>query len=250
MSQSAPRELKILVERVVRPLPLTLLRQRRLRSELLTHLEGIYTEELARDSDPTLALARTAERFGDPAKISAELRETAGWSERWTAMQERSLAQRKNESVAGYSLRMMFLFVVSFMPFMFLVVLTKHDFHLNLISFLEYRLLAGMTVFSSVFLGGFLWLGLSWGTQWLRPYRGSLSLLPFSVGLASIWPVSLSLLMLVSGASWDQYHNPKLSILTLCLSGSLFTVFLGALVGVSHQRDRTYRQEWAELVID
>ena len=59
MSTTGPRELMVLVERVVRPLRVPLVRRKRLRAEFLEHLQSRYAEELAIDGDPTGALART-----------------------------------------------------------------------------------------------------------------------------------------------------------------------------------------------
>jgi len=145
---TTPREMKILVERVVRPLPLCLVRQQRLRADLLTHLELIYSEELAVDSDESAALARTVKRFGDPSELTSEFRKTIGWEARYEAFHERMTAQRPQESIEAYVIRMLAGVLCMMAPLLMFVILAKHQFQVQSIPFLEYRLVAG-TLYSS-----------------------------------------------------------------------------------------------------
>jgi len=77
-------QLRILVERAVRPVRATMVRKRRMREELLAHLTAIFEEEAARLGDEQAALERAAERFGDPAELAAELQQSAPGSRRYT----------------------------------------------------------------------------------------------------------------------------------------------------------------------
>ena len=70
------KELKIVVERAVRPVRATMTRKRRIREELLAHLTAIFEEEAARLGDEQAALERAAERFGDPAELTPELQQS------------------------------------------------------------------------------------------------------------------------------------------------------------------------------
>lgn len=249
MSDPAPRELKILVERVVRPLPLPLVWQRRLRTEYLAHLEAVYSEELIGNNDPVAALARTTERFGDPTKISEELLETIGWSKQWAARQEKFFTRQKGGSAAGYVLRLVSTYLAMVVPLLLGVVVAKHEFHPGAIPLLEFRLLAALIAFLALFLGSTFWLSLRWGEEWLKPSRnyGTLSL--YFLGLVTVWPLSLLLMMFISGANWDQYSNPKLPVAALMAWGILFTSLIGIFVGIAQQRDTVYRWEWADLEI-
>ncbi len=82
MNETAARELKIIVERAVRPVRATLARKRRMREELLAHLAAVFEEETARLGDQRAALDRARERFGDPAELSRQLQDAVPWWDR------------------------------------------------------------------------------------------------------------------------------------------------------------------------
>jgi hypothetical protein len=75
MTESTLTQLKVLVERAVRPVRASGGRRRRMREELLAHVSGVFEEEAVRLGDDQAALARTAERFGDPAALTGQLQE-------------------------------------------------------------------------------------------------------------------------------------------------------------------------------
>jgi hypothetical protein len=79
------------VERIVRPVPAGSGCKRKMREELLTHLTTIYEEELARLKNPVSAWQSAAERFGTPAEISRELRNSLPLRERLNDFVERRL---------------------------------------------------------------------------------------------------------------------------------------------------------------
>jgi ATP-dependent Clp protease ATP-binding subunit ClpC len=81
-------QLRILVERAVRPVRATMVRKRRMREELLAHLTAIFEEEAARLGDEQAALERAAERFGDPAELAAELQQSVPRWDRFLAALE------------------------------------------------------------------------------------------------------------------------------------------------------------------
>jgi hypothetical protein len=69
-------ELKVLVERAVRPVRAPHTRKKAMRNELLAHLRDVFEDELTRLNDEGLALANTRSRFGDAAALTAELQQT------------------------------------------------------------------------------------------------------------------------------------------------------------------------------
>jgi hypothetical protein len=79
------------VERIVRAVPSGTLYKRKMREELLTHLTTIYEEELARLKVPVSAWQSAVERFGKPAEISRELRNSLPLRERLNDFVERRL---------------------------------------------------------------------------------------------------------------------------------------------------------------
>jgi hypothetical protein len=71
-----------IVERIVRPVRAPMSTKRRMRDELLAHLESIYQEQIAAGDHPARALDVAAQRLGDPATLSRELNESLTVSER------------------------------------------------------------------------------------------------------------------------------------------------------------------------
>jgi ATP-dependent Clp protease ATP-binding subunit ClpC len=90
MNAEILNELKIVVERAVRPVRATLPRKRKMREELLAHLAAICEEEVARLGDEGAAVERTKQRFGDPRELSRQLRDTVPWWNRFFSFIERT----------------------------------------------------------------------------------------------------------------------------------------------------------------
>jgi hypothetical protein len=76
------RDLKVHVERIVRPIRASGRRKDRMREELLAHLTATYQEEVKRDGDESAALARALERFGDPDELRRELQASVPLADR------------------------------------------------------------------------------------------------------------------------------------------------------------------------
>lgn len=246
MSETVDRELMVLVERVVRPLPIPLSRQRRLRTEFLQHLQMIYAEELARDGDSVGAVLRTQERFGEPDSLKAELRGTIRWWERWEFWLEGNMAQRPLESAARYAFRMTGRFVLFTSSLLVLILLDHHYFGTERISLIKIQVGAAALAFLTVWFGCFLIFGLQAGVEWAQPGRRWSRIIPFSLCLLASWPISMALLMRLADGTWSEYSFP----LALSIIGGLFSVLCGTVVGVLHYRDTAYRREWAALELE
>ena len=100
------KELMVQVERAVRPVRANSRCKDRMREELLTHLTGIYEEELARLGDAAAARARAFERFGNTEELTRELEESVSRAERIDFALERWFGWRAPESAARYTLRL------------------------------------------------------------------------------------------------------------------------------------------------
>jgi ATP-dependent Clp protease ATP-binding subunit ClpC len=93
MNESTLTQLKIIVERAIRPVRAGIARKRKMREELLAHVVGVFEEEAARLGDDRVALERTALRFGNPAEVTIQLQESvptgdrSGASALWRAAQ-------------------------------------------------------------------------------------------------------------------------------------------------------------------
>jgi hypothetical protein len=72
MSDPNLTQLKIIVERAVRPVRASTPRKAKMRKELLAHVSDVYEEE-AKVGDEQVALARTQERFGPAAELTGQL---------------------------------------------------------------------------------------------------------------------------------------------------------------------------------
>jgi len=73
MNESTLTQLKILVERAVRPVRASMFRKRKMQEELLAHVNAVFEEEAARLGDEQAAFERTAQRFGNPAELTGQL---------------------------------------------------------------------------------------------------------------------------------------------------------------------------------
>jgi ATP-dependent Clp protease ATP-binding subunit ClpC len=69
-------QLKIIVERAVRPVRASIARKRKMREELLAHVVSVFEEEAARLGDEGAALERTSLRFGNTAEVTSQLQES------------------------------------------------------------------------------------------------------------------------------------------------------------------------------
>jgi hypothetical protein len=242
MPQAIRRELMILVERVVRPLTLPLNRRKRVRSELLDHLQAIHAEELARDGDEAAALARTAQRFGDPAALTGELRATIPWWVCWSGWLYRTTARRPKESVFWFTTRLLAFWMFAF-P---LLALPARAF---VVSFGRWPLtwVTPVHLAAAPFL--YTWaplsivLGLYAGAELERKPRRWLRIVLLLIGQAAIWPASLLLMMWVAGGSWSDHPSPVM----LFVVGAIFNIICWTAVGVLHNRELSYRLEWDDL---
>src|SRR5262249_37101154 len=72
MNDTTLTQLKIIVERAVRPVRASTFRKRKMREELLAHVSDVFEEE-SKLGDGRAALARTQERFGQPAELTGQL---------------------------------------------------------------------------------------------------------------------------------------------------------------------------------
>jgi hypothetical protein len=76
MNASTLTQLKIIVERAVRPVRASTTRKGKMREELLAHVVGVFEEEWAKLGDERATVERTALRFGNPAEVTCQLQES------------------------------------------------------------------------------------------------------------------------------------------------------------------------------
>ncbi len=73
MNDQVLTPLKIMVERVVRPLHASTPRKLKMREELLAHVSAVFEEECGRLGAEAAALERTAQRLGNAAELTRQL---------------------------------------------------------------------------------------------------------------------------------------------------------------------------------
>ena len=104
MNESTLTQLKIIVERVVRPVQASIARKRKMREELLAHVSGVFEVEAARLGDERRALEQTSLRFGRADDLMSQLQQsvpTSDWFRRWWEGQPEETALRAGVRIAG-----------------------------------------------------------------------------------------------------------------------------------------------------
>ena len=76
MNESTLTQLKIIVERAVRPVRASTSRKGKMREELLAHVVGVFEDEWAKLGDERATVERTALRFGNPDEVTCQLQES------------------------------------------------------------------------------------------------------------------------------------------------------------------------------
>jgi ATP-dependent Clp protease ATP-binding subunit ClpC len=88
MNEVPLKELKVVVERVVRPVRATMARKRKMREELLAHLMDIFEEEAENLGDEQAALDQAKQRFGAPKELTTQLQQAVPRWDRWRSVLE------------------------------------------------------------------------------------------------------------------------------------------------------------------
>jgi hypothetical protein len=118
MNESTLTQLKIIVERAVRPVQASVFCKRKMREELLAHVSAVFEEEAEKLGEERAALERTALRFGSPVELAGQLQESVSASdvilrlfESATLQYSRSTFRRavRNASVALFAFSVLFL---------------------------------------------------------------------------------------------------------------------------------------------
>src|SRR6516162_9460776 len=104
MNASTLTQLKIIVERAVRPVRDTMCHKLKMREELLAHISAVFEEEAARLDDEQAALERTAQRFGNPAELTGQLQVSVPTSDFLQRFLE-GMALRTDESMLRRAVR-------------------------------------------------------------------------------------------------------------------------------------------------
>jgi hypothetical protein len=118
MNESTLTQLKVIVERAVRPVQASVFCKRKMREELLAHVSAVFEEEAVKLGEERVALERTALRFGNPVELTSQLQESVSASDVILRLFESSSLQYsrstfrlavRNASVALFAFAVLFL---------------------------------------------------------------------------------------------------------------------------------------------
>jgi hypothetical protein len=248
MNDSISIQLKILVERAVRPVRAGTGRKMQMREELLAHATSVFEEELARQSDAQAALRATAQRFGDPGALAAQLQGSvprrsilysyleAWWGfspELWTIVETTAgafrLATRAGIAASAGML-------LAYLP---LLLMKEEIARLGVGLPLSIAAASGLYIFALMLFG--LWLQQAVSQRsWLQAAA--------IVVISALIPPEITF-MLCAIASWDVAWSFDIATAQLLPSLLLMPVAVICLA-IAIDREIRVQQEWAGLVID
>lgn len=244
-------ELKRFVERVVRPVPADVWNKLRMREELYAHLLDAYEHERRATNDEIEAQRKAIARMGEPEVLTAELRSTVSWSERWSRWCNEFFFRRSGERLWAMALRVTAVMAAWMIILMTGACLPQFDTIVawNPRGQITFRLLGAM--FGCLSLGTFLLVPLgevvtgrmAVAKSW-RETLGAGALMA-----VCCFTVALTLGIVVHvGASWSLAELPAgfRSWLPAALAGAAISV--GACIAAAKERRAT--APWLELEID
>jgi hypothetical protein len=248
MNESTLTQLKILVERVVRPVRATTSRKRKMREELLAHVTAVFEEE-ARLHEESVALARTAGRFGDVGELTRQLQAAVPASDAPAHAVEAFVGLGMQEPVGRRAWR--YAVAVGELGTCWLAV-TILVIGLVTGSWSEWvtlarlpSILAPVWMATLIFVATFLEHGMRQalfgpgGRRWLRAIAIGVLAWLLVPGLVLAWSIAIG----------GEFLPSLLDTLPLFLTGALAPIVLVMLVTVFIPEIR-YINEWASLPID
>jgi hypothetical protein len=270
MNESTLTQLKVIVERAVRPVRASTSRKRKMREELLAHVSVVFEEEFAQLGDDRAALVRTALRFGNAAEVTSQLQESVPASDGIRRFWE----GRPGESTLRGALRLACEFEV-FVLFICGVSLFVTGW-LNAWSSADVIAVISSLGFVPQWSFGPLWLvGIAFVAHWtenaLRNPAGPPAGWP-RIGLkqscTSAWAVPAVRVALIAGglcfflllcirsanwstepADWDHWTQIVAGVLLAGDMAATSVLCAWVLVQSADER-RRYHEEWASLQID
>jgi hypothetical protein len=248
MNESTLIQLKILVERAVRPVRATTSRKRKMREELLAHVTAVFEEE-ATLHEESVALAQMAVRFGDVGELTRQLQAAVPASDALAHAMESFVGFTMQEPVLRRALR--YAVVVGLLCACCLAASILVS-GLVIGSWSEWvtlarlpSLLAPVWMATLIFVVTFLEHGMrqalfgSGGRSWPRAIVIGLLTWLLVPGLVLAWLIALG----------GAFRASLLETLPLFLTGALAPIALVVLVTVFISEIR-YIDEWANLPID
>jgi hypothetical protein len=240
MNAATLTQLKVLVERAVRPVRASMPCKRKMREELLAHVMAVFEEEAARLGDECTALERTGQRFGGAAELTGQLQAAVPASDALAGFMDR-LWYFPGEPALRRASRRTLLLVGAFLPLYLLAVWWSwgSDWPTEVWPLLA-RVLLGVTILEF----GFTYLAEGMRRALYGP-DGRSRPRSILIAVATILLIPVVVCVLDAGVMrWGP--GDVLSILFVACS-SLWA--LVALAGENAERLRSH-QEWASLLVD
>ncbi len=248
MNEVTLTELKIVVERALRPIRATMTRKRKMREELLAHLVAIFEEEAEKLGDEQTALEQAKQRFGDPRELTRQLQETVPRTDRFCHALDDGLRSQSGESMLQHAARVASLQFISMGLMMMLVLLVLLlRGRLYELRFVEFALLVAAVILCG---GTFAIILLAQGMQKSLFHGSSTRSLPLAVvyGIFSVFVAPIGGLLLSWAATGDiamGYAHFRF----LCWFGILVPFLL--IAGIRQMTNEArYKDEWANLKLE
>ena len=243
MNESTLTQLKIIVERAVRPVRASISRRRKMREELLAHVCDVFEEESAKLGDEQAALARTRERFGESVELTDQLQASVPRRDSFAQLVEYFEDFRPGESIlrraARHALMMLVVFGAAVLP----VFLVQHRFS-------EWPIIpaAAVLVFCFTFTTNWMRDALYGpaGRSWLRAVLvgGAASLL--------IPGVTVGVCLTLTGELWSSmkdFLQPDALGIPLLPWAVLLSWVPVTVTAYMTEKELRYRREWESLQI-
>lgn len=247
MNATILTQLKVVVERAVRPVLASPARKRQMREELLAHLVGTFEEELARLGDEESALRETTRRFGDPQELSSRIQAGVPRWDRLRSASDKLLRYGPGESLLHFAGKCLAFSLLTY-PLTILLVLPFFFIHRNT----EFATLAHVlfvcTMVSAVF-SFFLGVG---GRQMARAVYGQGARRPWGTiiaySLASLTVFPLMTLLIYGGLLVDLSTSLFYLGVSFCLAPLAPVLLLG--IAYCLAKELRDEEEWGSLEID
>ena len=243
MNESTLLQLKIIVERAVRPVRTNINRKRKMREELLAHVCGVFEQELGTLGDVPGALGRTQERFGQAKELTEQLQASVPKSDWLDRSVENFIDPRPEESTLKRAIRNS-LITIGGWALLLLPALISQD------RLEEWPIIPAMGCLAFGFTVMNSWMrnalfGPS-GRSWPR------AVLVSCVSGILIPAMTFVLCLTYTGEPWSSMMNllrPGRLGLPLLVWGLLLTWVPVATAAYLAERARRYRSEWDNLEI-
>jgi hypothetical protein len=105
MNENVLPQLKVIVERAVRPVKASFEWKKKTREELLAHVTEVFQDELSRGRSEREAVQQAATRFGDPGELTRSLQNSVSFPNRVAYCLDRMCEPRPDESLVRRAAR-------------------------------------------------------------------------------------------------------------------------------------------------